>query len=152
MKHLKLAMICLGLALTAMVVTEADAGRIKKPPKGSRTEKTEDEMKPVRIAKLPPMEFVGGTLTQDLHTGWKIGNTPLYLGKNCVISSGEGDGVMLVEGLEAVVMGTRFGNAINARSIVLSRSIQKSPGGSYAEGLKEVGPNPNVGVYSQRPD
>ena len=146
MKHLKLAMICLCLTFAVMVVTEADAGKIKKPKKGQRTEKTEEQMKPHRFDKQPAMDFVGGTLTQDAHAGWKIGNTQLYIGKGCVIKvDGDEEGGYLEEGREAIVMGARFGNAISARSIHISKPVYKTMGLSQSTELKEAGPNPNVG-------
>jgi len=151
MKHLKLAMICLGFAVAAMVVSEAEAGRIKKPQKGSRTDKTEEQTKPQRFDNYPTMDFVGGTLTQDAHVGWKIGNTPLYLKDGCVITM---DGVeeqgWLEEGREAVVMGARFGEAISAWSIHISHPAYKTMGMSQSQELKEPGPNPNVGKVLKR--
>ncbi len=77
MKNFKLAMIGLGLALTVMVVTDAEAGRRKKPEKGARTEKTEEMKKPQRFDNLPTMEFLGGTLSRSAQSGWMIGETPL---------------------------------------------------------------------------
>ncbi len=62
MKNLKLAMICLGISLTAMVVAEAEAGRIKEPPKGSRTEMPEEMTKPRRYDKLPTMRFMSASI------------------------------------------------------------------------------------------
>ena len=151
MKHLKLAMICLGFALTAMVVNEAEAGKIKKPPKGSRTENKEEQTKPHRFDNYPSMDFVGGTLTQDPHTGWKIGGTPLHLKEGCVITM---DGVeeqgWLEEGREAVVMGARFGDTISAWSIHISQPTYKMMGMSQSEELKEAGSNPNVGKILKR--
>ena len=145
MKNFKLAMICLGLALTVMVVTDAEAGRKKKPAKGARTEKTEEMKKPHRFDNQPTMEFLGGTLTKDAHSGWKIGDTPLYLRGDCVITmDGVGEG-WLEEGREAVIMGARMGGAITAWSIHVAQPEYKTIGHSQSKELKEVGPNPNVG-------
>jgi hypothetical protein len=145
MKHLKLAMICLGLALTVMVVTEAEAGRTKKPKKDSRTEKTEEMKKPRRFDNQPTMDFLGGTLSQDAHTGWKIGGTSLYLRKDCVIIMDGTEGGWLEEGRQAVVMGSRVGNAISAWSIHIAQPEYKTMGLGQSKELKEAGPNPNVG-------
>jgi hypothetical protein len=146
MKHLKLAMICLCFTFAVMAVTGADAGKIKQPKKGQRTEKTEEQMKPQRFNNQPSMDFLGGTLTQDPHAGWKIGNTSLYIGKGCVIKmDGVEEGGYLAEGREAIVMGARFGNAISARSIHISQPRYKSMGLSQSPETKETGPNPNVG-------
>ena len=151
MKHLKLAVICLILAMGIMVVSDAEAGKTKKPPKGSRTEKTEEETKPHRFDDYPSMDFVGGTLTQDPHTGWKIGNTSLYLKKGCVIVM---DGVeeqgWLEEGREAVVMGARMGEAISAWSVHIAQPTYKTMGMSQSNEQKKPGPNPNVGKITKR--
>ena len=149
MKNFKLAMIVLGLALTVMVVTDAEAGRRKKADKEARTEKPEEMQKPQRVDNLPTMDFLGGTLTRDAHSGWKIGETPLYLHGDCVITmDGEGEG-WLEEGRKAVVMGARMGGAISAWSIHVSQPQYKTIGLSQSEELKEVGPNPNVGKIVQ---
>ena len=145
MKNFKLAMIGLSLALTVMVVTDAEAGRRKKPEKGARTEKTEEMKKPRRFDNLPTMDFLGGTLTRDAHSGWKIGETPLYLHGDCVITMDGADEGWLEEGREAVVMGARMGGAISAWSIHVSQPSYKTMGSSMSKELKESGPNPNVG-------
>ena len=145
MKNFKLAMIGLGLALTVMVVTDAEAGRRKKPEKEARTEKTEEMMKPHRFDNLPTMDFLGGILTRDAHSGWKIGETPLYLHGDCVITmDGAAEG-WLEEGREAVVMGARVGGGISAWSIHVAQPQYKTIGLSQSNELKEAGPNPNVG-------
>ncbi len=146
MKNLKLAMICLSLALTVMVVTEAEAGRLKKPTKGARTEKTEDEMLPHRFDNFPPMSFMSGILTQNAHSGWKIGETPLYLHSDCVITMDGADEGMLQEGAKAVVMGSRIGGAISAWAIHVSQPVYGTAGFNRSSELKEPGPNPNVGM------
>lgn len=145
MKNFKLAMIGLGLALTVMVVTDAEAGRRNKTEKGARTEKTEEMKKPHRFDNLPTMDFLGGILTRDAHSGWKIGNTPLYLHGDCVITMDGTDEGWLEEGREAVVMGARMGEAISAWSIHVAQPQYKTIGLSQSEELKEAGPNPNVG-------
>ncbi len=145
MKNFKLAMIGLGLALTVMVVTDAEAGRRKKPEKGERTEKTEEMKKPQRFDNLPTMDFLGGTLTRDAHSGWKIGDTPLYLHGDCVITMDGAEEGWLEEGREAVVMGARMGGAISAWSIHVAQPQYKTMGLSQSKELKKAGPNPNVG-------
>jgi len=145
MKNFKLAMIGLGLALTVMVVTDAEAGRRKKPEKGARTEKTEEMKKPHRFDNLPTMDFLGGILSRDAHSGWKGGETPLYLHGDCVITMDGADEGWLEEGREAVVMGARVGGAISAWSIHVSQPSYKTMGSSMSKELKESGPNPNVG-------
>lgn len=151
MKHLKLAMVCLGFALIAMVASEAEAGKIKKPPKGSRTESTDEMIAPHRFDDFPTMDFVGGTLTNDPHTGWKIGNTSIFVKSGCVIVM---DGIeeqgWLEAGREAIVMGARFGDSISAWSIHISQPTYKSMGMSASKELKESGPNSNVGKILQR--
>ena len=114
MKHLKLAMFCLSLALTAMVVSEAEAGRFKKPAKGARTEKTEEEKIARRFDNLPTMSFMSGILTRDAHSGWKVGETPLYLHGECVITMDGSDEGMLQEGAKAIVMGARMGGGTSS--------------------------------------
>ncbi len=146
MKHLKLAMICLSLALTVMVVSEAEAGRIKKPTKGERTEKTEEEMIARRFDNLPTMSFMSGILTRDAHSGWKVGEIPLYLHGDCVITMDGSDEGMLQEGSKAVVMGSRMGGAVSAWAIHVSQPTFKSAGMKRSEERKEAGPNSNVGM------
>lgn len=152
MKHLKVAMVCLGLALTVMVVNEAEAGRIKKPAKGARTEKTEEEMQPRRFDRLPSMQFMSGTLTRDPHSGWKIGETPLYLSSRCVITTQGSEEGMLEEGAKAVVMGSMVGGAISAWTVNVSQPDFHMKDFSQGGGLKEAGENPNVGEFLQRPE
>ncbi len=146
MKHLKLAMICLSLALTAMVVTEAEAGRIKKPTKGARTEKTEEEMLPHRFDNFPPMSFMSGILTKDAYSGWKIGETPLYLRRDCVITMDGAEEGTLQQGAKAVVMGSRIGGAVSAWAIHISQPVYGNAGFNRSDELKKAGPNPNVGM------
>ncbi len=145
MKHLKLAMICLGFTLAAMVVTEAEAGRKNKTPKGARTEKTEEMKEARRFDNKPTMDFLGGTLSRDAHSGWKIGGTSLYLRKDCVIIMEGVEEGWLEEGRQAIVMGSRVGNAISAWSIHIAQPEYKTMGLSQSKELKEAGPNPNVG-------
>jgi len=146
MKHLKLAMICLSLALIAMVVTEAEAGRKNKPTKGARTEKTEEEMLPHRFDNLPTMSFMSGMLTRDAHSGWKVGETSLYLHSDCVITMDGAEKGMLKEGRKAIVMGSRIGGAVSAWAIHVSQPTFNAAGFNRSEELKEAGPNPNVGI------
>jgi hypothetical protein len=145
MKSLKLTIACLGLVFLVTAVADAEAGWLEKPKKQQRTEKTEEQMKPYRPDYFPTMGFVGGVLSRDAHSGWKIGDTPLYLAEDCVITMAgvEGDG-WLEEGREATVMGVRMGGAISAHSIVVSDPPYMSLGNASEE-LKEPGPNPNVG-------
>ena len=145
MKNLKLAMICLGISLTAMVASEAEAGRIKEPPKDSRTEMPEEMKKPRRFEKLPTMHFMSGVLSLSPHSGWKIGETPLYLHEGCVINvDGDVEG-SLEEGRKAVVMGAMVGEAINAWSIYLPKLDHQITGFNQSIQLKDPGPDPNVG-------
>lgn len=145
MKSLKLTTVCLGLVFLVTTVAAADAGWLEKPKKQQRTDKTEEEMKPHEVDYLPTMSFVGGVLSRDAHTGWKVGETSLYLAKDCVITmAGEEEGY-LEEGREATVMGVKMGNAISAWSIVVSQPSYMSLGQSSSPELKEAGPNPNVG-------
>lgn len=145
MKHFKLAMICLSIALTATVVAEAEAGLFKKPAKGARTEKTEEQMLPRRFDNYPTMSFMSGMLSKDAHSGWKIGETPLYLHRDCVITMDGVEDAWLEEGRRATVMGSRVGGAISAWSINISQPAYKMIGSGGSEELKEAGPNPNVG-------
>lgn len=148
MKHLKLTTICLGLALvlTAVTAVGADAGMFGKSKKEKRTEKSEEEMAPRRFDKYPNMQFMGGTLSQDAHTGWKLGETPLYLAKDCVITMEGSDEGYLEEGREAVVMGSMVGGTISALAINVMQPVYKTIGMGDSQELKEPGENPNVGV------
>lgn len=147
MKNLKLTTICLGLvlALTAATVVEAQAGVFGKNKKKERTEKTEEEMTPRRFDKYPSMHFMGGTLTRDAHSGWKLGETPLFLGADCVITVEDSDEGFLEEGREAVVMGSMIGGSISAVSILVMKPAYRNMGLAQSKELKEAGPNPNVG-------
>jgi len=145
MKHLKLAMIGTALVLVTMVATEADAKKIKMPPKGARTEKSEEMKTPRRFDNYPPMHFLGGILTQDSTYGWKIGEIPLYLHKDCVITMDGADEGWLEEGRNAVVMGAQIGNAISAWSVHVSLPEFSNAEYSSKKELKEAGNNPNVG-------
>lgn len=152
MKLLKLATICLSFALTFMVVNEAEAGRMKKPAKEARTEKTEEQMQPRRFDNYPSMEFVSGTLTQDPHSGWKIGETPLYISSRCVITTEGSDEGMLQEGAKAVIMGSKLGEAISAWTVNVSTAGYEMGYFNKSAGLREPGPNPDVGQFIQRPE
>jgi len=152
MKHLKLAMICLGFALTVMVVTEAEAGRIKKPPKGSRTEKSEEMQVPQSYEKYPPMHFVTGVLSRDPHSGWMIGDTPLLVHKNCTIYLEGAEEGWLEEGREAIVMGSWLENSISAVSIRMTNPDFNPNKRDALEGLMEPGEDPNCGRFTERVD
>jgi hypothetical protein len=147
MKNLKLKTICLGLALAlaAMTVAEAEAGVFGKKNKKDRTEKSEEEMTPRRFDKYPTMKFMGGTLTRDAHSGWKLGETPLFLGADCVITMEGSDEGLLEEGREAVVMGSMIGGSMSAVSILVMKPSYQNMGQAQSKELKEAGPNPNVG-------
>lgn len=145
MKHIKSTTIFLALALTVMFVAEADAGWFGKTRKKARTEKTEDMKKTAEYNKYPPMSFVGGILTQTAHSGWKIGETPLSLHSECVISIADSEDGFLEEGRHATVMGSRMGGAINAYSIYVSPPEYQTQGSGSTKELKEAGTNPNVG-------
>jgi hypothetical protein len=120
MKHIKSTTIFLALALTVMFVAEAEADWLGKTKKKARTEKTEEMKKPAEFNKYPTMSFVGGILSQTAHSGWKIGETPLYLHSECVISMADSEDGFLEEGRHATVMGARMGGAISAYSIFVS--------------------------------
>lgn len=145
MKPLKLIAICLVLVLVAATSMEADAGLFKKSKKKARTEKSEEEMTPRRFDNYPNMQFKGGILSSDAHSGWKVGETPLFLGKDCVITMADSDEAMLQEGRRAVVMGSMVGGAINALSIYISEPSYQAMGLGDSKEEKEAGPNPNVG-------
>lgn len=145
MKHIKPTTIFLALALTVMFVAEADADWLGKDKKKARTEKSEEMKKPAEYNKYPPMSFIGGILTQTAHSGWKIGETPLYLHSECVISMADAEEGRLEEGRHATVMGARMGGAINAYSIYISLPEYQAQGMGSSRELKEAGPNPNVG-------
>jgi hypothetical protein len=151
MKHLKLATICLGLALTVMLTTEAEAG--KKPSKGTRTEKAEEMKQRARFDNYPAMQFMSGVLTRDAHSGWKIGETPLYVSGKCVITmEGVEEGGWLEEGRNATIMGSKIGEAISAWSIMVSRSEYESRDFKQSSTLREPGANPDVGVILKKVD
>ena len=149
MSYFKMTIIGLGLVALTMTASDAEAGKYKKPAKGSRTEKTEEMSIARRFDNYPDMEFHGGIITRDAHAGWKIGEFPLYLNKDCVITmDGEVDG-WLEEGREAVVMGARMGGAITAYAVHVSQPEFASVGTSASEELKESGPNRNVSKIVQ---
>jgi len=151
MKHLKLATICLGLALTVMLATEVEAGN--KPTKGTRTEKTEEMKQPGRFDNNPTMQFMSGVLTRDAHSGWKIGETPLYVSGKCVITmDGVEEGGWLEEGRTATVMGSKIGEAISAWTVMVSRPDYEYRDFKQSSTLKEPGPNTNVGTVLRRTD
>ena len=147
MRNLKLTTICLGLALalTAMSVVEAQAGVFGKNKKKDRTEKSQEEKTPRRFENHPPMHFKGGTLSRDAHSGWKLGENPLFLAPDCVIAMEGSEEGYLEEGREAVVMGSMVGNTISAVSILVMKPSYQNLGLGQSSELKEAGPNPNVG-------
>lgn len=149
MKPIKLATICLVFTLAAMVVTEADARRKKKSPQGSRTEKSEEMKTPRRFDHGPTMDFLSGTLSRGAHSGWKIGDTSLYLHKDCVIIMDGAEEGWLAEGRQAIVMGSRVGGAISAWSIHVAQPEYKTIGLGQSGEPKEAGPNPNVGKITK---
>lgn len=145
MKNIKSTTVFLVLALTVMFVAEADADWFGKDKKKARTEKSEEMKKPAEYNKYPSMSFVGGILSQTAHSGWKIGETPLYLRSDCVISMADSEEGWLEEGRHATVMGARMGGAINAYSIYVSLPEYQTRGMGSSKELKEAGSNPNVG-------
>ena len=148
MKHLKQGMIFLVLAMAVMVVTEVEAGRIKKPKKGARTEKTEAMKQPAEFDKLPSMTFVTGVLSRDIHSGWKIGETPLFMHKGCTIYMEGVEEGFLEEGREAFVMGSMLGEAISAYSVRLAEPEFKTNQPNDLLDIMEPGEDPNVGRYT----
>jgi hypothetical protein len=152
MKHLKLATICLVLALTVMVVTDVEAGRIKKPPKGARTEKTEEMNRPAEFNNYPNMQFTSGVLSRDAIAGWKIGDIPLYVHKDCSIYLEGAEEGYLEEGREAIVMGSMIGDAINAMSIRIDNPSYQTNRTDDLESNREPGENPNCGRFTELVD
>jgi hypothetical protein len=127
----------------------AEAGQKKKvtrksPPRGSRTEKTEEMKKPARYDKMPTMSYVSGRLDQEGLRGWRIGNHSLILKDDCSVMEG-GEAGYLREGKKAIVMGSRVGDTIVAWSVRLVPEDFSSPTPSR-HFRREPGPNPNVGV------
>lgn len=145
MKYLKLIAISLVVSLAATVSMEADAGLFKKTKKKARTEKTEEMETPRRFDNYPNMQFKGGILSREAHSGWKVGDTPLFLAKDCVITMADSDEGMLQEGRRAVVMGSMVGGAISALSIYITEPSYHNQGMGDTKELKEEGSNPNVG-------
>lgn len=131
----------------------AEAGQKKKvvrkaPPKGSRTEKTEEMKKPARFDRMPTMSYVTGRLQQEGLRGWRIGEYNLTLKEDCSIVDG-GEDSYLREGKKAIVMGSRIGNTIVAWSVRMVAEDFSSP--TPESGVRrEPGKNPNVGVLRGR--
>ena len=127
----------------------AEAGQKKKvtrksPPKGSRTEKTEEMKKPARFDRMPTMSYVKGRLDQEGLRGWRIGDYSLVLKDGCSIMA-DGEEAYLREGKKAIVMGSRVGDTIVAWSVRMVPEGFSSP--TTPPGVRrEPGANPNVGV------
>lgn len=145
MKHLKLAMSCLILAMTVMVVTEVEAGRIKKPKKGARTEKSEAMEQPAEFDKYPSMKFISGVLSRDMHSGWKIGDVSLVVHRDCTIYMEGAEEGWLEEGREAFVMGNMLGETISAISIRMTEPMFGLNEPNPLQDIMEPGDNPDCG-------
>lgn len=142
----------LGLGLVVILASDADAGRIKKPKKGLRTETPEEMKNPHEFDRSPLMQFKAGILTRDLHSGWKIGDTPLHLSRNCAIYLEGAEDGFLQEGQEAVAMGSMVGGALSAWSVHISGQDYGYPPISGQREIKEPGADPDVGVLLQKAD
>ena len=152
MKRIIITILALVLAFG---LATAEAGQKKKvsrksPPKGSRTEKTEEMKKPARFDRNPTMSYVTGRLDQEGLRGWRIGDYSLALKDGCsIIENGEAS--YLREGKKAIVMGSRVGNTIVAWSVRMVPEDFSSP--TPEEGVRrEPGANPNVGVLRGSPE
>ena len=124
----------------------ADAGWFSKDGGKKRTEKTDEEQTPRRFDDLPSMTFKGGTLVQDAYGSWMVGETPVVLASDCVITEFGQDSGQLKAGRHATVMGPLVGGTIQAWSVYVGPPQYTSLGVTQeSEELREPGADPNVG-------
>ena len=71
------------------------------------------------------MKFVSGVLSRDMHSGWKIGETPLLVHRDCTIYMDGAEEGWLEEGREASSW-DRLGETISAISIRMTDPMFES--------------------------
>ena len=145
------AALCLIFGLATAEAGQRDKKTRKAPPKGSRTEMTEESMGRVEFDEFPTMSYYMGTLNQSGLGTWRVGELDLVLRKDCMISAEGSDAGFLRDGAKALVMGPKAGNTIVAWSIRVMGPDYSDPTPSFHFTL-EPGANPNVGVIRGRPE
>ena len=89
--------------------------------KDKKDDKNPDERhKTWRYDRYPDMSFHSGTLRQNGRDGWTVGDLKLVLNKKCVVFGGGGQ---LQGGRTVVVMGSRVGNTIVARTVHVQKPV-----------------------------
>jgi len=118
----------------------------KEPPKGARTEKTEDMKQPRLLGDQHDLAFISGVLNRDGFNGWMLGELSLIMKKDTTIYSMDGEDGFLQDGATAMVMGSRKGDTIVVWAVrMVGPDIPANEEG-YGN-VMEPGDNPNVGVY-----
>ncbi len=145
MKRITVILLALVVAVGAVVGPSATAGMFKKD-KPKRTEKPEHMKKPRRFDDGPRMSFHAGELQQGFGNGWQLGDLTLQLAADCLITTNGDEVGALSAGRQAVVMGSRIGDTIVARSVQV-RGRESSPLKNYGSDVQVTisETNPNCG-------
>jgi len=95
-----------------LAVPPAEAWPRKKDKKDYKN--PDESHKTWRYDRYPDMSFHSGVLKQNGRDGWAVGELKLVLNKQCVVF---GSGGQLQSGRTVVVMGSRVGDTIMARTV-----------------------------------
>jgi hypothetical protein len=120
--------LALGLLLATLGTSDALARSHarKDKQKPTRTEMPADYLQPHKFDRLPAMQFYSGRLVRDGMSGWRVGNYTLQTSPQTVVTDAAGDGAMLEEGREAIVMGVAYGPTLSAWTVRMSRGDMPS--------------------------
>jgi hypothetical protein len=108
---------CLWLGVAVTSAAEARTRPQSKPRSPERTVMPADYLQPHKFDRLPKMEFYSGRLQRDNFGGWRLGDYELQIADTTVVTDSSGDGALLEEGREVVVMGVAYGRTLNGWNV-----------------------------------
>ena len=141
MKRAIPAVLILALVLSTMAVPEAGAGWFNKGKDKDQESKTTP-----RYDLYPSLSFHKGVLDRGMGQAWRLDDVNLQVRSDCVITSDFGGEAVLVEGREAIVMGSRIGDTIIAFRVRIVKPDRPNDGVRKSSEVRPSDVDPTVGI------
>ena len=113
MRRVPTILLALLTILVFSAAQDADAGWLKMNKESGR------EHQAHRFDRLPTMSFYRGTINEGLAGNWELDGKPLDFAPGCTVTSDEATAPPLNIGSKVVLMGTRSGDMITARWVLV---------------------------------